>query len=181
VSDWMYTAEKQTEALTKAFLKMDNQTDLLVNLILVGLLPGFGEELFFRGVMQPLFYRLGKNHHLAIWSTAIIFSAMHMQFLGFIPRLLLGVALGYIRYWTGSLWASVFAHSLNNCLAVYLHFLIQKNLIDSHTENLGAGSNEVVWVLISAFFSILSLSLIQAWSRKQDENDQALGNGDTLI
>ncbi len=171
VSDWMIAAEKQTEVLTKAFLKMDGYNDLLINLLLVGLLPGIGEELFFRGVMQPLFFRLGKNHHLAIWSTAFVFSAMHMQFLGFIPRLLLGVSLGYIRYWTNSIWASVLAHTVNNCLAVCIYFMVQRQIISTHAEEIGSQQSDLIWVLVSAFFTLLSLSMIHAWS-VHDENSK---------
>jgi hypothetical protein len=172
VSDWMLQAEKQTQQLTKAFLTMDDYGDLLVNLLLVGLLPGIGEELFFRGVMQPLFYRLSNNHHLAIWSTGFIFSAMHMQFLGFIPRMLLGVGLGYIRYWTNSIWASIVAHTLNNALAVYLYFLVQHQMLTPRAEGIGSERGDLLWVLVSAFFTLLFLSLIQAWAAK----DQNQGN-----
>lgn len=170
VADWMLEAEKQTQQLTKAFLKMDDYNDLLVNLLLVGLLPGIGEELFFRGVMQPLFFRLSQNHHLAIWSTGVIFSAMHMQFLGFIPRLLLGVSLGYIRYWTNSIWTSILAHTVNNVLAVYIYFLVQKQILSPKTEEIGSHEGDVVWVLVSAFFTLLFLSLIHAWSEKKSDS-----------
>lgn len=169
VSDWMIDAEKQTEKLTRAFLKMDGISDLMVNLFLVGLLPGIGEELFFRGVMQPLFYRLSGNHHLAIWSTAFIFSAMHMQFLGFIPRFLLGVSLGYIRYWTNSLWASVLAHTVNNSLAVLIYYWVQHRFLSPHAENIGSVEGDLIWVLASALLTLFSLSMIQGWSVVKEE------------
>lgn len=169
VSDWMVDAEKQTEMLTRIFLKMEFPSDLLINLFLVGLLPGLGEELFFRGVMQPLFYRLSGNYHLAIWSTAFIFSAMHMQFLGFIPRLLLGVSLGYIRHWTNSIWASILAHTLNNALAVILYFFVQHHYLSPHAEDIGSGDGDLIWVLCSALLSLFCLSMVQAWSAKENK------------
>lgn len=91
---------------------------LIVNILIIGVAAGFSEEIFFRGGLQRLFKAMGLNAHIAIWLVAIIFSGMHLQFYGFVPRLLLGAFFGYLLYWSNSLWLPVLAHILNNTVYV---------------------------------------------------------------
>lgn len=93
---------------------------LAVNLLIIGFAAGFSEELLFRGCFQRLLTTGGVNRHVAIWIVAIVFSAMHFQFYGFVPRVLLGAYFGYLLVWTGSLWAPVLAHTLNNMMFVII-------------------------------------------------------------
>ena len=90
--------DKEDEAMkmTYLLLKIDHPIDFFVNLFMIALLPAIGEELFFRGALQRSFTKMFSNPHVAIWVTAFIFSAIHMQFFGFFPRLFLGAAFGYI-------------------------------------------------------------------------------------
>ncbi|MEI6594256.1 MAG: type II CAAX endopeptidase family protein [Bacteroidota bacterium] len=111
-------AEDSAAQLTQAFIKTDSFGGLLINIIVVALIPAFCEELLFRGALQQFFVMCFKNKHVAVWTTAIIFSAFHMQFFGFLPRLTLGVFLGYMFAYSGSLWVSVIAHFINNLLAL---------------------------------------------------------------
>jgi hypothetical protein len=94
----------------------------------------------FRGVIQTIFVRWTKNTHAAVWITAILFSAFHMEFFGFLPRLLLGVFFGYFVAWSGSIWTGVWAHFLNNSTVVIITYLFQKKIIsgdpnDQHMFN----------------------------------------------
>lgn len=91
---------------------------LILNLLIIGLAAGFSEELLFRGCFQRLLTTGGVNRHVAIWIVAIVFSAMHFQFYGFVPRVLLGAYFGYLLIWTGSIWAPILAHTLNNMMFV---------------------------------------------------------------
>lgn len=93
---------------------------LIVNLLIVGVAAGFSEELLFRGCFQRLLTTGGINVHVAIWTVAFIFSAMHFQFYGFVPRMLLGAYFGYLLLWTRSLWAPILAHVLNNTMFVVM-------------------------------------------------------------
>ena len=142
-----------------------NQADtiggLLLNIGLMALLPALSEELSFRGTLQQIISKdqSGKVQstkvHLAIWITAFIFSAIHMQFYGFVPRMLLGAMFGYVFVWSGSLWVPITMHFVNNGLAVLVYYLMgesenTKNIADT----LGAGDT---WYL--GVFSILITSL----------------------
>ena len=103
---------------------------LVSGVLVIGVLTGIAEEWFFRGGMQRLLTGCRINHHIAIWTTAIIFSAMHFQFFGFVPRLLMGAWFGYLVWWTGSIWASSFAHALNNSLVVFFTWLHVRGVIE---------------------------------------------------
>ena len=86
-------------------------------------MAGLSEEIFFRGFIQRLFIENKLNHHLAIWFTAILFSAIHLQFFGFVPRVLLGAVLGYLYFYSGNLWLSIIAHTVNNGFAVVMAYI----------------------------------------------------------
>ncbi len=128
--DWLQSVERQIIAmeesanqLTQLFLDGHNNTDLIVNLIMIAILPAIGEEFLFRGVFQRLFTEWTRNHHWGVILGAFMFSFFHFQFFGFIPRFLLGVYFGYLLVWSGTIWLPVVAHFINNGLAViYYHF-----------------------------------------------------------
>lgn len=155
IEQWMKRSEEQAEIITKAFLKMDGAFDLSLNILIIALLPAIGEELLFRGALQPLLIKTAKNKHLGIWLGAILFSAMHMQFYGFLPRMLLGAAFGYIYFWSGNLWFPIFGHFINNGSAVVMAYLIGIEKLDESAETIGA--NSAVMVLVSAFVSSIVL------------------------
>jgi len=129
LENWMKSSEESLKKLTEAFLKMDNVFDLIVNIIIIALLAAVGEELLFRGAMQNVILEWTKNTHVAVWITAILFSALHMQFFGFLPRMLLGVVLGYLYVWSNSLWLPILFHFLNNGLAVLFSYLVSQKTI----------------------------------------------------
>ena len=114
--------EEQAQVLTNTILVMDTPMELIATLLIMALLPAIGEELMFRGVIQK--YLTKRNVHQGIFITAFLFSALHMQFAGFLPRFFLGLVLGYLFYWSGSLWLPIIGHFVNNgfqVLAVYFY------------------------------------------------------------
>jgi len=118
IPDWILVFDDNAENITKYFLKMDTVGDLIFNLLVIAIIPALGEELLFRGYLQQkMSHWLGKPH-MAIIITAILFSAIHMQFQGFLPRFALGLVLGYLFYLSKSLWLPIIAHLLNNAMAV---------------------------------------------------------------
>ncbi|HYG49788.1 MAG TPA: CPBP family intramembrane glutamic endopeptidase, partial [Flavobacteriales bacterium] len=127
--------EKQAEAVTKMFLKMPTVNDLLFNLFLIAVLPAIAEEFFFRGVVQKVFYESFRNVHAVVWITAALFSFIHFQFMGFLPRMFLGVLLGYLFAYSGSIWVPVIAHVFNNGAQVVAAYLFQRGIIDYNIED----------------------------------------------
>ena len=121
---WMKDMEKSANALVKILLHMDGPAELLLNLLTVGVVAALGEELVFRGIVQQQMNKFVKNPILSIWITAIIFSAIHMQFVGFLPRMILGAGLGYLFYWSRSLWLPILVHFLFNSLQVVAYYFL---------------------------------------------------------
>lgn len=118
IEDWMINTEKAAEVATNTLLNTDSWGGFIMNIIIIAIMAGIGEELMFRGVIQKILIGWTKNIHLGILYTAIIFSAIHFQFYGFVPRMILGMVLGYLYIWSKSLWVPVIAHAINNALTV---------------------------------------------------------------
>jgi uncharacterized protein len=118
---WFKPMEDQAERLTDAMLLSQSTGQLITTLLAIGVVPAICEEFAFRGTLQPLLAKATGRMHASVWITAAVFSAIHFQMYGFLPRLLLGALLGYLVIWTGSLWTSILAHLFNNCLAIVMY------------------------------------------------------------
>lgn len=126
IETWMKLKEDQTAEMIKQLLVMNSVPVLLINMLMFAIIPAVGEELIFRGCLQRIFGRWTGNYHIAIWLTAILFSTIHFQFYGFMPRMLLGALFGYLLVWSGSLWLPILAHFMNNGLAVVTAYVYQQ-------------------------------------------------------
>ncbi len=156
---WMRGKEEAARRLTAQLTQMDSRADLLACLVALALVPAVGEELVFRGVVQPTLTRaLGGRAHLGIWLTAIIFSAIHLQFLGFVPRLLLGAGFGYLYHWSGRLAVPIAAHFANNGLQVLLLYLGQRGQLAGFDPN---ATSALPWPWVGAS-AVLTVALL-AW------------------
>jgi uncharacterized protein len=120
--EWMQQKEEQGEVLTSLLIRSETIASLLMNLLVLALIPAIGEELFFRGMLQKLLKAIIGRPHLTVVITAIIFSALHFQFYGFLPRLILGIVYGYLFFWSRSVWLPALAHFLNNAVPVVLSY-----------------------------------------------------------
>ena len=118
VTDWMQKTEEHTAGITEKTLSEEGFFALVTNIFIIGIMAGVAEEFFFRGALTSIITKKIKNPHTVIWLVAIIFSIIHFQFSGFIPRMLLGAFLGYLLYWTKNIWVPVFVHFLNNTIAI---------------------------------------------------------------
>jgi membrane protease YdiL (CAAX protease family) len=118
LEQWMRAMEDQAEVIVQKFIAAKGTGSLLFNLFMIAVIPALGEEFLFRGVIQQIFTKMTRNYHWGIWISAFLFSALHMQFFGFIPRLLLGAMFGYFLVYSGSIWVPVLAHFVNNTIGV---------------------------------------------------------------
>ena len=180
---WMQVQEENAKVLTEQFLNVTTFGGLMVNLLLMAVLPAVAEELTFRGVLQQLFEVKGERlrapqnavgifgdpakvkgervPHLAIWCSAILFSAIHMQFYGFVPRMLMGALFGYMLAWTGSLWVPILMHMTNNAVAVILYFVALR--ADWDMEKVDAiGTNDTLWLgVVSMVITIVGIYIFR--------------------
>ncbi len=155
----MKASEGQAMQLTEKFLTAHTIQALVFNVFLIALLPAFGEELFFRSALQGLFSRT-MNVKLAVWIAAIIFSAIHFQFYGFVPRMLLGAFFGYLLVWSENLWLPILAHFANNVLAVIFFYLKTNGYKVIDIDTIGIGST--LWLgIVSGLLAIVGLFLFQ--------------------
>ena len=131
VEEWMRESEDAALELTNSLLSTTSFLEMLWLVLIVGVLTGIAEEMFFRGALLGTFLQKSVNKHVSIIFVAAIFSAFHMQFFGFFPRLLLGIWFGYLVVWTRSLWVPIIAHALNNSLVVVATYLANTQVIES--------------------------------------------------
>lgn len=146
--EWMSGIEDQANGTILALLQMESPWILLYNLLVIAVLPAIGEELLFRGLLQQQLAKRFLRPQLAVWIAALIFSAFHLQFAGFLPRLLLGALLGYLLLWTHSLWIPIAGHFVFNGVQVLGQYVLGEEMINADPEQ--AFSPNWPAVLISA-------------------------------
>lgn len=160
IENWMIEKEEQAKVLMEAFLKTDSIYGLLVNIFIIGIVPAIGEELLFRGVILRLFKEIFRNIHLAVFVSALIFSMFHLQFFGFLPRLFLGMVLGYLFVYTRNLWVPIAYHFVNNAASVIVYYLYENKQINTSIEDFGSTSS-MVYIIGSLLISIWLIIIIR--------------------
>ncbi|WP_299456127.1 CPBP family intramembrane glutamic endopeptidase [uncultured Microscilla sp.] len=154
--------EEQLAKLTAFLTNIGSLPELLIATFIIALLPGIGEELIFRGLIQKKFSYL-MSPHLAIWLSAFLFSALHLQFYGLVPRMLLGVLFGYIYYWSGNLWLPVLAHFLNNAFTLLMIYLYKQKVVSFDIQTINYST---LWVVLSLIGSAALLWLLYTQTLK---------------
>jgi len=163
LEQWLKMHEETAGQLTEQFLHVDTYGGLVINILLMAVLPAVAEELSFRGVLMNLFPAKGDRvPHVAIWCTAILFSAVHMQFYGFLPRMLMGALFGYALVWTGNLWVPILMHFTNNAMAVLLYFVSMRMNWDMKMID-AIGTNDTLWLGVVSL--VITLVGIYAFRR----------------
>lgn len=170
IEESMRSAEAAAQASVAILIGGDSIGSLIVSILIVGILAGLSEELYFRGALQRIMSADGKlNVHAAIFIAAFVFSFFHFQFYGFFPRLLLGVYFGYLLYWSGSLWIPVIVHAFNNTICIIGTRMTAEQAsapIDINT----VGADNIVLVIISIVLTAGIIFCIYNQSRKRDVN-----------
>lgn len=133
--EWALALERSAETAVEQMLAVSDWATLLFNLLVVAVVPAVCEEIFFRGAIQPIFCRVAGNSHLGIWITALIFSLIHMQLEGLLPRLALGALLGYMYHYSRSLSMPILAHGMNNALGVLSYFAATRLEMETEVES----------------------------------------------
>jgi membrane protease YdiL (CAAX protease family) len=156
IENWMKEMETQLMEVTKFLTDFQNIPEFLTGILVIGIFAGIGEEMLFRGVLQPKLKLYTNSAHWGIWLTAIIFSAIHVQFYGFVPRVFLGALFGYLYHYSGSLFYPILAHIFNNTLTVVVIYLSNQGIVDFDLESTDTVSYPVaitgLLVLMLGFF-----------------------------
>lgn len=156
LEEWAREKEDLAEKAVTVLTNFESVGQLLLAIFVIAVLPGIGEELVFRGLLQKEFIKASGNVHVSIWVAAILFSTMHMQFFGFVPRMFLGALFGYLYYWSGSLSLAMLAHFINNTVSVLALYFYQQGAFEYDLEN----TESLPWqmIAISAGLTIAALA-----------------------
>ena len=161
LEEWLRKSEETARAQVEILLGGASVADLIINILIVGVLAGFSEEIFFRGAMQRLLSSGSINYHAAIWLTAFLFSAFHIQFFGFFPRLLLGAFFGYLLYWSGSILLPALMHAINNSIVVYSMWQSNISPEVNDTDINSWGSDSIIIVMSSILLTSVAIYLLK--------------------
>lgn len=148
--------EDSAKNLTDQLTSTQSFFGLISLVFTVGILTGFGEEVFFRGMLTQAIIQKPCNKHVAIWIGAFVFSLMHFQFFGFVPRMLLGAFFGYLLVWSDNLWIPIIAHAINNSSAIIVKFLERQGMDTSSFDSIGT-SNNMIWTAIISAIIVTAL------------------------
>lgn len=174
VAEFMRDLEESANHILEVVTSQRSSWDLISNILVFAVLAGICEEFFFQGALQPLLMNWTRNPHVGILLTALIFSALHFQFYGFIPRFLLGLYLGYLFYWSRSLWLPILAHVLHNALSILVDFTLQGRGIDTDsmqfTDMRGSLPTAAACALISA------MAIVYLWRIYRDDTANGQAN-----
>ncbi len=165
VGEWLRSSNQDVQAGYEALLNFQSFGHMLLTMLVVAVLPAVGEELIFRGGFQKLIENWLKRPHLAVWTAAAIFSLFHFQVFFFLPRLLLGAALGYLYLWSRNLWYPIIAHFFNNAWVIVMAYFF---LPEGGTTELLAPEQQLPMpALITGSLAFVGFLLLFRWTAKR--------------
>ncbi len=168
VETWMRNKEDSLAELTGKYMNFGTWPQLAVACGVMAVIPAVGEEVLFRGMLQKKLESHLGSPHAAIWISAAVFSAIHVQFYGFVPRMLLGALFGYIYFWTGRLSLAVFSHLVNNGLIVLMVYLYRLKLVDIDIEDNSSVPPSL------ALASLAAAAMLSGWLYRKYRTSEAV-------
>ncbi len=154
--DWAKQSEETLKVLTEHVVNFTSPFHFILAIVVIGVIPAIGEELLFRGLIQNLLIKAFSNAHLGIWISGFAFAAIHMQFYGLAPRMMLGVVFGYLYHWSGNLSVAMVAHFINNGLALFFLYLGTLGTIEITPEQM---ESSAPWPMVLVFAVVCVISL----------------------
>ncbi len=170
IKSYLNEQSKLQQKLITEFLYSPKFTVLLRNLLIIALIPAIGEEMFFRSILQRHLIESIKNHHIGITLTAFIFAIVHMDYAGLYGRFILGLVLGYLFYWSKSLWLSVLVHFINNTMAIFLFFYMALKHLPPPQAVQSFNANHIelhIYGILSFILSLMTLLWIKKYLQKE--------------
>jgi membrane protease YdiL (CAAX protease family) len=161
--EWMHSNEDKLQDLIKKLLDFKNIGQLILAIVTIGIIPGIGEEWIFRGILQTRFALIFKNQWVALILASVLFSAIHMQFEGFLPRFILGFILGYIFMHSKNLWYPIILHMLFNSVQVLAAYFLGPDMMD---ESLSGDKSPMPWYAALLMFFIFGVYFISLESKR---------------
>lgn len=174
LEEMMKSLQDAAQEVTEKMLNVNNIGGLIINIIMIAGLAALGEELLFRSLLQTSLIKICKNAHVGIFIASAVFSFIHFEFYGFLPRLVLGLLLGYMFYFSGSIWVPMLMHFVNNGTIVVLYFLNNKGITNIDLDTFGKTSTPI---LIASIIAMIALFYFSARCfKKEHEEKNIIGN-----
>ena len=170
IENWMQEQESSRGELTFMVAKASNISELLIKLLVIAVIPAICEEFFFRGTLLKFLTNWTKRSHLSIFLGAFIFSAIHLQFFGFLPRFILGLFFGYTVYFTGSIWIAVILHFINNSIAVLAIYFNNFTFEEYQNQGETMEYSNLVTTISLGLAALIFLSLAMYYNKKRDKS-----------
>jgi len=167
--EWARGLEDNAQVLTEFLTSFNNAGQFILGLFVIAIIPAIGEEFVFRGLLQNYSRGIFKNPNIAIWFTAILFSTFHLQFFGFVPRMLLGAAFGYLYFWSGNLLIPIIAHFINNGFTLTMIYLYKLNKVEFNIES--SDSPSLITVIPFALITVGLLYYFYNYTKKLREEN----------
>lgn len=158
--------QESASAMIEKFVSVDTIGGLMLNLFMIAGLAAIGEELLFRSIIQTSLIKICKNAHVGILIASAIFSFIHLEFYGFVPRLILGMLLGYMFYFSGSIWIPMLMHFLNNGTVVLIYFLNNKGITNIDVDTFGQTSIPILIVSIVVMIALFLFSIKYSYKER---------------
>jgi uncharacterized protein len=169
VEQWMRNKEDYADHLLDVIMTSGTFGGMLLNVLIIAALPAISEELIFRGVLQRIFHNLFRSGHLAVWITSLLFSAMHLQFYGFLPRSILGLIFGYLFLWSKNIWLPITAHFVNNAVPSIAAYI--KGWETINEPSLSINGRQITGTIVSLGIGIIILAYFRRRSSEHQEAD----------
>lgn len=170
LEEMMKTMQNAATEITNKMLNVNNICGLTINIIMIAGLAALGEEFLFRSLLQTSLIKICKNAHVGIIIASAIFSFIHFEFYGFLPRLVLGLLLGYMFYFSGSIWVPMLMHFVNNGTAVVIYYLNNKGITNIDVDTFGQTNAPVLLVSIIPMIVLFYLSIKCSQKEHKDKN-----------
>jgi hypothetical protein len=172
--EWMRDKEDYADHLLELIMASGTFAAMCLNIFIIAALPAISEELIFRGVFQKIFQNIFRSGHLSVWVTSLLFSALHFQFYGFLPRFILGLIFGYLFLWRRNIWVPVIAHFINNAVPVAGVYLKGWDAVTSPSSE--STGKQIAVVLFSFFVGILILARLRQGTLEERKEKRGTDN-----
>ena len=166
IESLMKQMQESATAMIEKFVSVDTIGGLILNLFMIAGLAALGEELLFRSIIQTSLIKICKNAHVGILIASAIFSFIHLEFYGFVPRLILGMLLGYMFYFSGSIWIPMLMHFLNNGTVVLIYFLNNKGITNIDVDTFGQTSIPILIISIVVMIALFLFSIKYSYKER---------------
>jgi len=151
--NWATQLEDQYKKALYAMTQMKSLFDLLFALIAVAVIPAIFEELYFRATLQKILSQWMGKPYLAIVLTAVLFSAFHFSYFGFLSRMSLGIIIGLVYHITKTIWLPILMHFINNAIGVSTLYFLRNQ--PAKMESIIEGNLSYYWAIIAILTIII--------------------------